>query len=154
MEWYLSQGPDQHCEMGGVMREVAVAVATACLLACSIFGGAAGLDPLAGWGGLWAGEYEGGGGYGPLELELRADTAGMPTGVARFDRGFGMEAHRLTSLVLTQDSITTSLSFEGMVARIRGAREADEATGTFVVDAGGGTMDYGSWRLTRRPPEN
>lgn len=160
MEWYLCRvpnrhGPNQRCEMGGAMRTLVTAFAAAALVGCSIFGGAGGPDPLAGWGGLWAGEYESStGGYGPLEVELSVDTAGLAAGVTRFDQGYGMEQHRLTSLYLTQDSIKAEFSFEGMLARIRGAREAEEARGTFVLEApGSGVMDSGSWRLTRRPPE-
>jgi hypothetical protein len=139
--------------MGGVMRKLAIAFATAALVGCSIFGGG-GPDPLAGWGGLWAGEYEGGGGYGPLEMELGVDTAGLPAGVTRFDQGYGLEQHPLTSLHLTEDSVTAEFSFEGMLARISGTREAEQARGSFVLEAGGGgVMDSGSWTLTRRPPE-
>jgi hypothetical protein len=136
------------------MRKLAIAFATAALVGCSIFGGGGGPDPLAGWGGLWAGEYEGAGGYGPLEMELSVDTAGLPTGVTRFDRGFGMEHYPLTSLYLTEDSVTTEFAFEGMVAVISGTREAEQASGSFIVEAGGGeVMDSGTWRLTRNPPE-
>lgn len=135
------------------MRKMAIVFAAVALVGCAIFGGGGGPDPLAGWGGLWAGEYEGGGGYGPLEVELAVDTAGLPAGVTRFDQGYGMEQHRLTSLYLTADSITAEFTFEGMLARISGTREAEVARGSFVVESGGGVMDSGSWRLTRRPPE-
>ena len=135
------------------MRKLAIAFVAAALVGCSVFGGGGGPDPLAGWGGLWAGEYEGGGGYGPLEMELSVDTAGMAMGVTRFDRGYGMEQYPLTTLYLTADSVTTEFSLEGMVAMISGTREADQASGTFVLEAGGGVMDSGNWRLTRKPPE-
>lgn len=138
------------------MRKLAIALATAALVGCAIFGGGAGPDPLAGWGGLWAGEYEGSaGGYGPLEMELSVDTAGLPAGVTRFDQGYGMEQHRLTNLYLTADSIIAEFDFEGMLARISGTREEEVARGSYVIEAsGGGVMDSGSWRLTWRPPEN
>ncbi len=137
------------------MRKLAIALVAAALAGCAIFGGGGGPDPLAGWGGLWAGEYEGGGGgYGPLEMELSVDTAGMPAGVTRFDQGYGMERHPLTGLYLTADSITAEFGFEGMIARITGTREEEVARGRYVVEAsGGGVMDSGSWRLTRRPAE-
>ncbi|UCC81633.1 MAG: hypothetical protein JSW46_11490 [Gemmatimonadota bacterium] len=137
------------------MRKLAIAFATAALMGCAIFGGGGGPDPLAGWGGLWAGEYEGGGGgYGPLEVELSVDTAGLPAGVTRFDQGYGMEQHRLTDLRLTADSIVAGFNFEGMLAVISGTREAEVARGSYVIEAsGGGVVDSGSWRLTWQPPE-
>jgi hypothetical protein len=87
-------------------------------------------------------------------MELGVDTAGLPAGVTRFDQGYGLEQHPLTSLHLTEDSVTAEFSFEGMLARISGTREAEQARGSFVLEAGGGgVMDSGSWTLTRRPPE-
>jgi hypothetical protein len=136
------------------MRKLGIAMATLALIGCAVFGGGGGPDPLAGWGGLWAGEYEGGGGYGPLEMELSVDTAGLPAGVTRFDQGYGMEQHRLESLYLTADSIIAEFNFDGMLARISGTREAEQARGSYVVEAsGGGVADSGSWTLSRRLPE-
>lgn len=136
------------------MRKVVIALAAAALVGCSIFGGGGGPDPLAGWGGLWAGEYESAGGYGPLELELSVDTAGQPAGVTRFDQGYGMEQHRLSGLYLTADSIRAEFNFEGMLAVIAGTREAEVARGGYTVETSdGGVVDSGSWRLTWRPPE-
>jgi len=135
------------------MRKLAIAFAAAALVGCAVFGGGGGPDPLAGWGGLWSGEYEGGAGYGPLEVELSVDTAGQPAGVTRFDQGYGMEQHRLTSLYLTADSVIAEFTFEGMLAQLSGTREAEVARGSYVIEAGGGVMDSGSWRLTRTPPE-
>jgi hypothetical protein len=137
------------------MRKLAIAFATAALVGCSIFGGGGGPDPLVGWGGLWAGDYEGASGYaGPLELELSVDTAGLPAGVTRFDQGYGMEQRPLTSLYLTEDSITVEFDFEGMLVALSGTREAEVALGTYLVKAGGGgVMDSGDWMLTWKPLE-
>jgi hypothetical protein len=136
------------------MRKLGIAIATLALIGCAVFGGGGGPDPLAGWGGLWAGEYDGGGGYGPLEMELSVDTAGLPAGVTRFDQGYGLEQHRLESLYLTADSIIAQFNFDGMLAQISGTREAEQARGSYIVEAsGGGVVDSGSWTLSRRPPE-
>lgn len=136
------------------MRKVAVSLAALGLAGCSIFGGLRGADPLAGWGGVWAGEYQGGSGSGAIEFEFNTDTAGMPVGVARFDTGMGMEQSRLESPVLTRDSLLTGLSFDGMSVEIRGARSSEEAAeGLFVVRYTGQEqpIDSGIWRARRRP---
>ncbi|NIP74677.1 MAG: hypothetical protein GTN90_01225, partial [Xanthomonadales bacterium] len=57
-----------------------------------------------------------------LEFEFGVDTAGMPSGVARFDRGMGMEQVPLEASRMTQDSMRTVLRFDGLMAEIRGVR--------------------------------
>ncbi|UCC48615.1 MAG: hypothetical protein JSV41_00095 [Gemmatimonadota bacterium] len=136
------------------MRKVAATLAALGLAGCAVFGGLRGADPLAGWGGVWTGEYQGGSGAGPLEFEFSTDTAGMPVGVARFDTGMGMEQTSLGSPVLTRDSVRCELSFDGMAVEIRGARsEEDSAEGVFVVRYQGGEqpIDSGIWTAGRRP---
>lgn len=136
------------------MRKVAVTLATLGFAGCSIFGGLRGADPLAGWGGVWTGEYHGGSGSGGIEFEFSTDTAGVPVGVARFDTGMGMEQSGLESPVLTRDSLRAGLSFDGMSVEIRGARSNEEsAEGLFVVRYTGEEqpIDSGIWRARRKP---
>ena len=136
------------------MRKLAICLAALGLAGCAIFGGLGSPDPLAGWGGSWVGEYQGGSGAGALEFEFSTDTAGTPVGLARFDTGMGMEQTRLESPVLTRDSLYAGLSFDGMAAEIRGARgEEDSAEGTFVLRYKGQQqpIDSGIWRARRSP---
>jgi len=136
------------------MRKMAICLAALALSGCAVFGGLGSADPLAGWGGVWVGEYQGGSGAGALELEFSTDTAGTLVGVARFDTGMGMEQTRLESPVLTRDSLFAGLSFDGMSAEIRGARgEQDSAQGTFLLRYTGQEqpIDSGIWRASRRP---
>jgi hypothetical protein len=87
-----------------------------------------------------------------LELEFSMDTTGSPVGVARFDGGGGMQEARLQDLMLTRDSLTTALYFDGMSAEIRGAREADQAEGVYVLRPTGQeqVIDSGTWELARK----
>lgn len=136
------------------MRKMAICLAALGLAGCAIFGGLGGADLLAGWGGVWVGEYQGGSGTGALEFEFSTDTAGTLIGVARFDSGMGMEQTRLESPLLTRDSLYAGLSFDGMSAEIRGARgEQETAEGTYVLRYTGQEqpIDSGIWRARRRP---
>lgn len=131
-----------------------VAVAVAALAGCSLLGGGAEPDPTAGWGGTWRGSYYGvGGNSGSIELEIAADTTGVPVGVARFDSDGGRNRARLLDLRLTADSLHASLVFDGLSAELSGAREGDTAEGSYAVRPadGEGTIDSGSWRVERSP---
>jgi hypothetical protein len=136
------------------MRGFILALSVAGLVGCSIFGGSGGPDPLAGWGGIWSGQYRSSyGDAGSLEIELAVDTAGVPVGIARFESGYGMQRTSMDALMLTGDSIRTFLRFEGMVAEILGSRLEDSAEGTFTVrpEGQGDVVDSGSWELARKP---
>jgi hypothetical protein len=133
------------------MCKIAVAALVVGLAACSVFGGGA-PDPMAGWGGVWTGAYNGSAGNtGALEFEFSTDTAGVVTGVARFDTGAGMDQARLETPVLTADSVSTGLSFDGMSVEILGTRTEDVATGTFVIRPSGQqqVVDSGTWEVRR-----
>ncbi len=136
------------------MRRVAFASCALLLAGCAIFGGGTAPDPLAGWGGLWVGEYEGDtGGFGALEFEFSVDTAGTPAGVARFDRGMGMEQVALEATAMRRDSLRTSMRFDGMLAEIRGTRSDERAEGTYVLrtaDQERVVVDSGTWGATRQ----
>ncbi len=134
------------------MRRVALAAGVLFLAGCAVFGGGRGPDPLAGWGGLWVGEYRGDtGGFGALEFEFSVDTAGMPGGVARFDRGAGMEEVPLEASRMTADSLSTVMQFDGMMAEIRGVRTEARAQGTYLVKTADQSqvVDSGVWEAAR-----
>lgn len=134
------------------MRRVALAAGVLFLAGCAVFGGGSGPDPLAGWGGVWVGEYQGDtGGFGALEFEFVVDTAGMPAGVARFDRGAGMEEVPLEASRMTADSMSTVMRFDGMMAEIRGVRSEARAQGTYLVKTADQSqvVDSGTWEAAR-----
>ncbi len=134
------------------MRKVALAAGVLLVAGCAIFGGGRGPDPLAGWGGLWVGEYRAdSGGFGALEFEFSVDTAGLPSGVARFDRGAGMEEVPLEASRMTADSMRTVLRFDGLMAEIRGVRTEARAQGTYVVRTADQAQDVdsGVWEAAR-----
>lgn len=114
-------------------------------------------DPLAGWGGNWVGEYASSfGNSGAIELGFSVDSAGATVGVIRFDAGMGMQSAPLESLVLTADSVTATLRFDGMVAEVAGVRRQDTAEGTYTVVPEGAMeiADSGTWNTTRTPAES
>ncbi len=136
------------------MRILAVISAALIFAACAILGGGSAPDPLAGWAGVWSGSYYGStGGAGLLELEFSTDTAGLPTGLARFDTGMGPTQAPLEALQLTADSVKTVIYFQGMSAEIAGTRNADQAEGSYVVRPEGQDQvaDSGTWEVTRQP---
>jgi hypothetical protein len=134
------------------MRKFAATLTAVAFAGCGLFGGSGGTGPLAGWAGEWTGSFFGSGGdVGMLELEFSTDTMGAPVGVARFDAGGGIQESRLQDLMLTWDSLTTALYFDGMSAEIRGARKADQAEGVYVLrpTGEGQVIDSGTWELAR-----
>ncbi len=134
------------------MRRLALAAGVMLIAGCAIFGGGKGPDPLAGWGGVWVGEYRGDtGGFGALEFEFSVDTAGLPSGVARFDRGAGMEQVPLEGSRMTADSLRTVMRFDGMMAEIRGVRTEASAQGTYLVRTADQSevVDSGVWDAVR-----
>ncbi len=134
------------------MRRVALAAGVLLIAGCAVFGGGKAPDPLAGWGGLWVGEYRGdSGGFGALEFEFSVETAGLPAGVARFDRGAGMEEVPLEASRMTADSMRTVLRFDGLMAEIRGVRSQSRAQGTYLVRTADQpeVVDSGSWEAVR-----
>ncbi len=135
------------------MGKLALTAFVLFLAGCAVFGGGAAPDPLAGWGGVWVGEYQGdAGGFGALEIEFAVDTAGLPGGVARFDRGAGMEEVTLEASRLTADSMSTVMRFDGMMAEIQGVRSEGRAQGTYLVVTADKTqvVDSGVWELARQ----
>lgn len=136
------------------MRKLAVMLVAVAFAGCALLGGSGGKGPLAGWEGVWTGSFFGSAGdVGMLELEFSSDTAGLPVGVARFDAGGGMQEARLQDLMLTRDSVTSALYFDGMSAEIRGARQADQAEGVYMLRPTGQeqVIDSGTWELARSP---
>jgi hypothetical protein len=135
------------------MRFALVILAAITVTACSVIGGSSGPDPLAGWGGSWAGSYYGAAGNsGDMEFELSTDAAGATLGVARFYTGAGVDRARLLDPALTPDSMETSMMFDRMSVEIRGARLQDRAEGTYLLRAStsGSVIDSGTWEVERR----
>ncbi len=129
-----------------------VALAAAGLTACSVLGGGSAPDPLAGWGGTWSGGYQGAAGdSGSLVLEIRADTAGLPVGAARFDADGAMNQARLLDLRLSADSLHARLAFDGLSARLTGGRQGDAAEGSYLLRSSGSDalMESGTWQVVR-----
>lgn len=134
------------------MRRVALVAGVLLVAGCAVLGGGKAPDPLAGWGGLWIGEYRGdSGGFGALEFEFSVDSAGMPSGLARFDRGAGMEEVPLEASRLTRDSMRTVMRFDGLMAEIRGVRSEARAQGSYMVQTADQSevLDSGSWEAAR-----
>ncbi len=130
--------------------------AAVCLVGCAVLGGTKKVDPLAGWGGVWVGDYRSEAGVvGTLEFEFTVDiTTGAPLGVARFGSGGGPPEVQLSEPVLTADSIKTAMEFEGLYTELRGARTAVGAEGVYVIwpATREEILDSGTWRVTSRPP--
>lgn len=120
-------------------------------MGCAVFGGTTKIDPLAGWGGRWAGEYKSeSGDVGTLQFEFSIDATGAPLGVAWFDTIGGPLPVRLSDPVLTQDSIKTAMEGEGLYSELRGARTPAGAEGVYVVWPASREqiLDSGTWRVT------
>ena len=130
--------------------------AAVCLVGCAVLGGTKKVDPLAGWGGVWVGEYRSEAGVvGTLELEFTVDmTTGAPLGVARFGSEGGARDVQLREPVLTADSIITAMEFEGLYTELRGARTPVGAEGVYVIwpATHDEILDSGTWRVTSRLP--
>jgi hypothetical protein len=138
--------------MGSTGKMTVTAATVAALAACSLLGGGAGSDPAAGWGGTWTGAYYGvEGNSGSIELEIGADSMGMPLGVARFDTESGVSRARLLDLRLSADSLHARMLFDGLSAEIIGARREDTAEGSYVIRPAGSeaVFDSGSWQIAR-----
>ncbi len=133
-----------------------VLTAAVCLVGCAVLGGTKKVDPLAGWGGVWVGEYRSEAGVvGTLEFEFTLDiTMGVPLGVARFGSEGGARDVQLREPVLTADSIITAMEFEGLYSELRGARTAVGAEGVYMIwpATREEILDSGTWRVTSRPP--
>lgn len=139
------------------MHKAILAGSFIALVGCSLFGGGKQADPMAGWGGVWVGDYTGDmGAVGYLEIQIATDSLGSVAGLARFDSGGGRMEAPLSSLVLTADSITTKILFDGAEATVEGSRTEDAAAGTYVVRPEGAEdiIDSGTWELARVPAES